>query len=223
MHANSARAPILIMLVTSGHSIRDACALLYTGAIVRLDLLAAFVGIALQSAAPAPRVAIETELGTITIAVDVAHAPGTSANFLKYVNEKFYDGGRFHRTVRLSNQPGQTVKIEVVQAGANPSRERDGFPPIALERTGTTGLRHLDGVVSMARDGPDTATSDFFICIGDQPSLDQGGRRNPDGQGFAAFGRVVSGMEVVRAIQASPADGQHLTPPVMIRSVRRSP
>ena len=75
----------------------------------------------------------------------------------------------------------------------------------------------------MARDGPDTATSDFFICIGDQPSLDQGGLRNPDGQGFAAFGRVVSGMDVVRAIQASPADGQHLTPPVTIRSVRRHP
>jgi peptidyl-prolyl cis-trans isomerase A (cyclophilin A) len=170
-----------------------------------------------------PRVLIRTDHGDIVVEVDTARAPVTAANFLRYVDGGFYDGGRFHRTVRLSNQPGQPVKIEVVQAGVNPSREGGGFPPIALERTGVTGLRHLDGAVSMARDGPDTATSDFFICIGDQPSLDQGGLRNPDGQGFAAFGRVVKGMEAVRAIQASPADGQHLTPPIRIRSARRLP
>ncbi len=75
----------------------------------------------------------------------------------------------------------------------------------------------------MARDGPDTATSDFFICIGDQPELDFGGRRNPDGQGFAAFGRVTVGMDVVRRIQAAPADGQALAPPVVIRRARRLP
>lgn len=167
------------------------------------------------------RVLIRTDRGDIVVEVDAVRAPATAANFLRYVDGGFYDGGRFHRTVRLSNQPGQAVKIEVIQAGANPSRERDGFPPIALERTSVTGLRHLDGALSMARDGPDTATSDFFVCIGDQPSLDQGGRRNPDGQGFGAFGRVVDGMDVVRAIQASPADGQHLTPPVVIRSARR--
>jgi peptidyl-prolyl cis-trans isomerase A (cyclophilin A) len=172
-------------------------------------------------AAEPPRVLIRTDRGDIVVEVDAARAPRTAANFLLYVAGGFYDGGRFHRTVRPDNQPGQAVKIEVIQAGANPAREREGFPPIALERTGTTGLRHLDGVVSMARDGPDTATSDFFICIGDQPSLDQGGRRNPDGQGFGAFGRVIGGMEVVRAIQASPADGQHLAPPVVIRSARR--
>ena len=170
-----------------------------------------------------PRVLIRTERGDIEVEVDTARAPATAANFLRYVDGGFYEGGRFHRTVRLSNQPGQSVKIEVIQGGVNPSRESGGFPPIALERTTVTGLRHKDGVVSMARDGPDTATSDFFICIGDQPSLDQGGRRNPDGQGFAAFGRVVKGMEVVRAIQASPADGQHLTPPIVIRSARRLP
>ncbi|MEZ5313315.1 MAG: peptidylprolyl isomerase [Thermoanaerobaculia bacterium] len=85
-----------------------------------------------------------------------------------------------------------------------------------------TGLRHLDGT-SRWRDGPDTATSDFFVRIGDQPLLDFGGARNPDGQGFAAFGRVVHGMEVVRAIQAAPADGQSLAPPVTIRTVRRLP
>ena len=94
---------------------------------------------------------------------------------------------------------------------------------IALERTRATGLSHVDGAVSMARDGPDSATSDFFLCLGDQPSLDFGGRRNPDGQGFAAFGRVVRGMEVVRRIQQSPAEGQRLTPPIAIVTVRRLP
>jgi len=170
-----------------------------------------------------PRVQLRTDRGDIVIEVDTSRAPATAANFLRYVDEGFYNGGRFHRTVRMSNQPGQAVKIEVIQAGADPSRESRGFPPIALERTSKTGLRHVNGAVSMARDGPDTATSDFFVCIGDQPSLDQGGKRNPDGQGFGAFGRVVEGMDVVRAIQGSAADGQHLTPPVPIRSARRLP
>src|SRR6185369_5276819 len=92
-----------------------------------------------------------------------------------------------------------------------------------LERTGLTGLKHLDGTLSMARDGPDTATADFFICIGAQPELDFGGKRNPDGQGFAAFGRVVKGMDVVKAIQAASEDRQTLKPPVKILSVTRQP
>ncbi len=142
------------------------------------------------------------------------------ANFLRYVRGGFYDGGRFHRTVTPDNQPGQSVKIEVVQAGVNPAREKEEFAPIPLERTSVTGLRHVDGAISMARGEPDTATSDFFVCIGDQPDLDFGGKRNPDGQGFAAFGRVVRGMDVVRRIQGSPASGQTLTPPVEILSAR---
>ena len=93
--------------------------------------------------------------------------------------------------------------------------------PIPLERTSVTGIRHLDGTVSMARNGPDTATRDFFICIGPQPELDFGGKRNPDGQGFAAFGQVVTGMEVVRKIQSAPAEKQALTPPVSILRIER--
>ena len=96
-------------------------------------------------------------------------------------------------------------------------------PALPLERTRDTGLRHLDGTLSMARAGPDTATSDFFICIGDQPELDFGGKRNPDGQGFAAFGRVTKGMDVVRRIQQAPAEGQTLTPPVSILNIERLP
>jgi peptidyl-prolyl cis-trans isomerase A (cyclophilin A) len=165
-------------------------------------------------------VEIQTLLGTIEVEVQRAAAPVTGENFLRYVRGGFYDGGRFHRTVTPDNQPGQAVKIEVVQAGVNPAREKEEFAPIRLERTSVTGLRHVDGAISMARGERDTATSDFFICVGDQPELDFGGKRNPDGQGFAAFGRVVRGMNVVRKIQRSPAEGQTLTRPVEIRSIR---
>src|SRR3954464_15458791 len=122
----------------------------------------------------------------------------------------------FHRSVTLSNQPTDRVKIEVIQASANPARTNEYLPPIHLERTRETGLQHRDGTISMARDEPDTAQDSFFICIGDQPELDFGGKRNPDGQGFAAFGKVVSGMDIVRKIHASKADGQKLTPPIRI-------
>jgi peptidyl-prolyl cis-trans isomerase A (cyclophilin A) len=169
------------------------------------------------------RVLVQTTRGDMVLEVDTARAPVTAKNFLRYVDARLYDGARFHRTVRLANQPGQAVRIQVIQAGPSPARARRGFPPIPLERTSVTGLRHLDGVLSMARDGPDTATADFFICVGDQPSLDYGGQRNPDGQGFAAFGRVVKGLPVVRRIHGAPADGQNLTPPIVIRSMRRLP
>ena len=135
--------------------------------------------------------------------------------------EGFYSDGEFFRTVTASNQPENSVKIAVVQAGADPARGDEAFDQIALERTSETELRHVDGTISMARFGPDTATHSFFICIGDQPELDFGGARNPDGQGFAAFGRVVEGMELVREIHAMPADGQNLDPPLRIqRAVR---
>ena len=149
------------------------------------------------------------------------HAPATTANFLRYVLEGFYSDGEFFRTVTEDNQPDDAVKIAVVQAGAEYRENDETYDPIALERTRDTGLRHLDGTISMARSGPDTATHSFFICVGDQPELDFGGKRNPDGQGFAAFGRVVEGMELVREIHAMPADGQSLDPPLSIqRAVR---
>ena len=186
-------------------------------------LLAALALTQTQGAPPPVAVIFETELGRLTMEVDLARAPITAANFLKYVDGKFYDGGRFHRTVTPDNQPDNKVKIEVIQAGIHPNRVKEEFPPIKLERTRDTGLSHKDGTISMARDGPDTATSDFFLCVGDQPALDFGGKRNPDGQGFAAFGRVVKGMEVVKQIQAAPAEGQTLTPPVRIVKVTRRP
>jgi peptidyl-prolyl cis-trans isomerase A (cyclophilin A) len=122
--------------------------------------------------------------------------------------------------VKRDNQPDKKEKIEVIQASALKEHENE-FGKISLERTNKTGLRHLVGTISMARDEADTATSDFFICVGDQPELDFGGKRNPDGQGFAAFGKVIDGMDVVRKIQQSPANGQKLTPPIKIISAKR--
>jgi peptidyl-prolyl cis-trans isomerase A (cyclophilin A) len=168
------------------------------------------------------KVILVTERGEIELALDARRAPATTANFLRYVERGAYDGGEFHRTVKRDNQPDKKIKIEVIQAGVNPARAKSDNPPILLERTNKTGLKHLDGTISMAREGPDSATSDFFICIGDQPELDFGGKRNPDGQGFAAFGRVVRGMDVVRAIQQSPAEGQTLKPPIKILEAFRN-
>lgn len=188
-------------------------------------------------------VAIQTPLGEIVIRLDAGAAPITVTNFLSYVDGGFYDGGRFHRTVRLDNQsnahlkiddaalgvarsgtgalPNDAIAIEVIQGGVNPLRRREQRAGIRLERTSETGLSHLDGTISMARTTVDSGLSDFFICINDQPDLDFGGQRNVDGQGFAAFGRVTSGMDVVRAIQASPSDGQSLSPVVPIIRIRR--
>jgi len=170
------------------------------------------------------RVLVQTELGDIVLEVDTTHAPNTAANFLRYLDAGHYNGGVFHRTVKMDNQPDSPVKIEVIQAGVNPERSKEGFAPIPIERTSVTGLRHTDGVISMARGQPDSATSGWFVCINDQPSLDFGGTRNPDGQGFAAFGRVVSGMDVVRKIQRAPnTDAQRLTPPIKIIKAARMP
>jgi len=166
-------------------------------------------------------VIIATSLGEITVRIDTLRAPVTASNFLRYVDEGLYNGGTFFRTVRLENQPDDSLRIEVIQGGANREKREQFFDAIELERTSSTGLLHLDGTISMARSGPDTATSSFFICIENQPELDFGGMRNPDGQGFAAFGQVTRGMDVVRAIQMAPADGQSIRVPVVIQKTRR--
>ena len=168
-----------------------------------------------------PRVTLDTVLGEIELELDARHAPVSTTNFLRYVLLGLYQDGAFHRTVTPSNQPDNPVKIEVVQASANPARTNELAPPIPLERTSVTGLKHRDGTLSMARAEPDSAQDHFFICLGDQPELDYGGKRNRDGQGFAAFGRVVRGMEVVRKIQLAPADGQVLTPRIVIQRATR--
>ena len=168
-----------------------------------------------------PRVLIQTAMGDIEVELDRNRAPVSVTNYLHYVHEGLYSDGGFHRTVTLANQSANAVKIQVIQVAANSAKSNEFLPPIQIERTRDTGLKHLDGTLSMARAEPDSAQHNVFICIGEQPELDFGGKRNPDGQGFAAFGQVVKGMDVVRRIQSAPAEGQTLTPMIQIqRAVR---
>jgi peptidyl-prolyl cis-trans isomerase A (cyclophilin A) len=169
-----------------------------------------------------PRVLIKTELGDITVDIYEKNAPITAANFLKYVDNNLFDGATFYRVVTMDNQPNNDVKIEVIQGGLGFRESEKRFPPIEHETTEKTGIKHKDGVISMARNKPGSASSEIFICVNDQPELDFGGKRNPDGQGFAAFGKVIEGMDVVRKIQQQPADGQMLNPKVKIFSISRS-
>lgn len=178
-------------------------------------------------------VVMGTSAGDITLELYPQAAPVSVANFLQYVDAQTYDNqASFYRTVRMDNQAQNNIKIEVIQGGLGMEDSELSFAPILHETTRTTGILHTDGVISMARLEPGSATSEFFICINDQPALDFGGQRNPDGLGFAAFGKVFAGMEIVRQIQKSKTDlpegqeleytsGQILTEPVIIQQIRR--
>jgi len=185
----------------------------------------AIVLTSVHASAQTVAVTIETTVGSIDVEIDQTHAPLTAANFLKYVDAHMYDGGRFHRAVRLDNQARKDVLIEVIQGGRTPEQSKTvkGFGPIPLERTSVTKITHVDGAISMAHGNtPDSASSDFFICVGDQPALDFGGARAADGQGFAAFGRVVRGMDVVRKIQSGATNNSEaLIAPVTILRIYR--
>ncbi|KKB80972.1 hypothetical protein VW35_01990 [Devosia soli] len=169
-------------------------------------------------------VILETELGSFTIAVDAQNAPITAANFLAYVDGGHLDDATAYRIVTLDNQPAdKPIKIEVVQWGFGASDERPApFPPIPHETTEVTGLRHKNMTVSMARFAPGSAGSEFFICIGDEPELDFGGHRNPDGLGFAAFGTVTEGEDTVRRIFARAEATEKVKNPVKFTSARRA-
>ena len=205
--------------------------------LIGAGLLAAFPAAAQTTQVaptPAPKppvyVALETPQGRIVIQLAVAQAPITTANFLRYVDRKLYDKATFFRASRA---PG-AVDYGLIQGGL---QNVGALPPVAHEPTTQTGLKHTDGVVSIARTAPGTATSDFFICIGDAPYLDANPAAPNNGQGgdnlgFAAFGRVVEGMDVVKKILALPTPGkainpvmkgQILDPPVPITSARRVP
>ncbi len=186
-----------------------------------LSLLWPGLVLAQDAAAPAlPRVQMETSAGRIVIEVDDVAAPITGANFLKYVDEHRFDGVSFYRAMQAA--PGSGLGL--VQGGTNNDPDRT-LPPIAHEPTTQTGLSHIDGAVSMARYAPGTATGDFFVSVGPTPSYDAGRPFSVDADGFAVFGRVVEGMDVVRAILASPTSptqgegvmrGQMLDPKITI-------
>ena len=175
----------------------------------------------------AQTVLIKTSEGDIKVKLEAKKAPVTVSNFLKYVDENLYDNGTFFRVVRLDNQVNNPIKIQVIQGGID-EKTKKIYPPIELETTQKTGIKHKNGTISMARSQPNTATASFFICIEDQPELDFGGKRNPDGQGFAAFGKVVQGMDIVKKIQQGKTKSsqefnqpQVLIEPVKIISIRR--
>lgn len=184
------------------------------------------------SAAETITLIMKTSAGDVSLELYPEAAPVTVENFLKYVDGNYYDDGHFYRVVRMDNQVQNKIKIEVIQGGMGMEETDSPFAPIRLETTASTGILHKDGVISMGRGEPDSATSEFFICVNDQPELDFGGQRNPDGQGFAAFGKVVSGMDIVRMIQNMSTvqpegeeleytSGQILVDPVVILEIDR--
>jgi len=169
------------------------------------------------------KVAIETSLGTITTAIEVERAPITAANFLRYVDQKRYDGTFFYRADPVQKDFG------LIQAGTRGDPKRT-LKPIPHEPTTKTGLSNTDGALSMARNAPGTATSDFFIIVGDMSGLDAKPGAPGDNQGFAVFGQVLDGMDIVHKIMLSPTDpnagegvmkGQMLAPKIMILHAHR--
>ena len=167
-------------------------------------------------------ISMETELGSIQMELYPDRAPITVSNFLRYVDENRYEDFHFYRVVHMENQPDNDVKIEVIQGGLWFDKHPMELPTIIHETTDKTGIRHLNGIISMARLEPGTASSEIFICINDQPELDYSGKRNPDGQGFAAFGKVISGMDVIRKIQLLPETKQMLDKVVKVNSIQRN-
>ena len=167
-------------------------------------------------------ISMETELGPIQLELYPDRAPITVSNFLRYVDENRYEDFHFYRVVHMENQPDNDVKIEVIQGGLGFDKHPMELPTIVHETTDKTGIRHLNGTLSMARMEPGTASSEIFICINDQPELDYSGKRNPDGQGFAAFGKVISGMDVIRKIQLLPETKQMLDKVVKVNSIQRN-
>jgi len=192
--------------------------------------IAAFPALA-QTPAQAPaapvRVALETSEGRIVIELPTDKAPVTTANFLRYVDQKRYDGASFYRASQVPGAP----TLGMVQGGLN-SDPAKKLPPIAHESTQKTGLTHKDGAISLARRTQGTATSEFFICVGDQTYLDADPKAAGDNAGFAVFGQVVEGMDVVRRILGLPTSqtagspemkGEMLLKPVAIKTARRVP
>ena len=168
-----------------------------------------------------PQIIINTSLGDITVELYPQKAPITVSNFLKLIDANVYDDATFYRTVTLNNQPDNEVKIEVIQGGLSFTKDLVDFETIAHETTETTGILHENGVISMARNKPGSASTEFFICVGDQPSLDFDGTRNPDLQGFSAFGKVIKGLEIVKQIQEQSEEKQLMKPRIPIDSIKR--
>jgi len=170
-----------------------------------------------------PHVRIKTAAGDIEVELYPAQAPKTVAAFLSYIDSGFYRNGSFYRVLNDDNQSSDAAKSELIQGGIWRTNQKKAasLQGIPHESTQQTHILHKDGVISLARMAPGTATTEFFICVGDQPGFDYGGDNNPDGQGYAAFGKVVKGMDIVRNIYARPENNQAFDPPVVIYEIVR--
>jgi peptidyl-prolyl cis-trans isomerase A (cyclophilin A) len=174
-----------------------------------------FAAPVLAADAKHPKVAIVTTAGTIVVQLDPVHAPISTANFLKLVDRKRYNGAAFYRSVNKTEEPSS--QIEVIQGGLQDKTAPDRIP---LEKTTATGLHNVNGAIAMARTGdPNSASSEFFIDVGDDTFLDSD--KQPDGNGYAVFGHVVDGMETVLRINHLPTQGQYFATPVRIVAMRR--
>ncbi|MFZ6025449.1 MAG: peptidylprolyl isomerase [Bacteroidota bacterium] len=182
-----------------------------------------FMGCAEKSSKGNPVVVIQTKYGEIEIELYVDKAPKTAGAFLSYVDSGFYENTSFYRVLNMNNQPSNAPKTEILQGGLwrTKNEKARSIKGIPHESTGTTGVKHKDGVISVARLAPGTANSEFFICIDDQPGLDEGGENVEDKLGYAAFGKVIRGMSVVRKIYMQNDRNQYLDPPVAIYTIGR--
>ena len=170
-----------------------------------------------------PHIEIRTRIGDIEVELFPDKAPQTVAAILSYIDSGLYENASFYRVLNFANQPSDAPKAELIQGGLWNKKEvqRDLLKGIPHESTQQTGIHHTNGVISLARQEPGTGTTEFFICIGDQPGFDFGGENNPDKQGYAAFGKVVKGMDIVRRIYDLPEDEQYFDPPVPIYKITR--
>lgn len=170
-----------------------------------------------------PHVVIQTKYGEIELELYADKAPATTTAFLSYVDSGFYENTSFYRVLNISNQPSNAPKTEILQGGLwrTKNEKARSIKGIPHESTGKTGVKHRDGVISVARLAPGTAGSEFFICIDDQPGLDEGGENVEDKLGYAAFGKVIKGMNIVRKIYMQNDRNQYLDPPVAIYTIKR--
>jgi peptidyl-prolyl cis-trans isomerase A (cyclophilin A) len=167
-------------------------------------------------------VIIKTKAGDITVKLYPAKAPNTVSAFLSYVDSGFYENSSFYRILSKDNQPMGANAAELIQGGVyKTSKNRNQLPGIPHEPTSQTGILHKHGTVSMARLEAGSATTEFFICIGDNPTFDAGGNSQSDNLGYAAFGNVVKGMDVVLRIYNRPEENQEFNPPVGIINIVR--
>jgi peptidyl-prolyl cis-trans isomerase A (cyclophilin A) len=170
-----------------------------------------------------PTIEIQTNFGDIIVELYPEKAPKTVAAFLSYVDSGFYKNSSFYRVLKAEDQPSNSPKSDLIQGGIwqTDYKKQLKVPGIPHETTQQTGILHKDGVISLARTSPGTASTEFFICIGNQPAYDYGGNANPDKQGFAAFGKVIEGMDVVKQIHKQPDNETNFTPAIPIKNIKR--